>query len=386
MEDNNIYNEDETINSYVKMKNKLDIENSNFDYVINHMPPVYSKTDAYIKNYVKNLSKDELHSRAESLIKVQNLRKNDDLFEHMSEKNLGNFSHFRSQWSPIIWQTHEENDTKKIKLGDKIVYAYDLDFSIAQSIELQDAGRDPATEYYDWIKIQSRLENDINTNGTTLSEIDRRNTFIDFMDMRETEIKRIASLYSAAALNPNSSLQELAQEKLKFTLFKLSELRRLRDRMKSTKSHADNFKSLPVHVQNAEKIRRNITKTNVYSSAEIEDSTNEDGSSSQLNSFGEHCLSTMFVAHAINNHLVDDYTKTKPETKSVEEAMEKISTLEDNSQNFHEMLTAMRNGLSKEEWLMSKQEDLTPTSHQKDFNIRGFDIARYNQALKELTA
>ena len=383
---NNQYTEEDAISYYVEMKKQLDMEHNNFEYIMSHMPPAYAQVDAYIKDYIKNLSRSELLSRANGLIESQNLKTNDFFIEQMSEKNIGNLSHFRSQWSPMIWQAHENNNSQKIKIGDKIVDAHDLDFSIAQSLEMQDAHRDPLTEYYDWIKIQNKIESNINTNGTTIDEISERNHFIDFMEMRETEIKRIALLYSAAALNSNSKLQPLAQEKLKFTIFKLSELRRLRDRMKSTKSIPTKRKIPQSVVERIQKIKNKNYSDYEYYTDPLKLEEDENKQQLEINSLGEHRLNGIFMPHQIVNRPVETLTNTKPVSKNIEEAQEKINILKSNYHNTIDILQAMRNGMSKEEYLRSKQNNSQTQNNREIRPIRGFDLNRFHQALRELNA
>lgn len=356
----------EALSYYSELRKNLDAENNNFNYIIEHMPPAYSNTDAYIKNYVKNLSPDELKARADGLIKAQNLKENDGLLEYMSQKNRGNFNHFRSQWHPLMWQAHEKENTQTIKIGDKIVNAGDLDFSIAESLELNDSGRDPVTEYHDWVKAQDTIEDKIYSNGTTIEEINERNSFIDFMETRETEIKRIADLYSASALNANSPVQKLAQEKLKFTLFKLSELRRLRDKMKSTKSTPDKCKH---QLEQEKRINKEITQH------EVEHYENEAG----ILSFGENRLNNMN-----NEDICYNSTNFRPITQSPQEVRNKIQTATTNGLNMIEMLQAMRNGQSREEWIAQNNRRTYESRIQAPAR-RGFDIASYNRALQELT-
>ena len=368
-------NEEPSLDYYIKMRNKLNTESENIDFIMHNMPPTHSGIDTYIKEYTKNLSTEELHTRAKGLIKAQNLTQNDHMLEHMSQKNIGNFNHFRAQWSPIIWQSHERNDTQKIKIGDKVVNVCDLNYSIANSLEIRDAHRDPLTEYYDWVKIQAQFENDINSDGTTLQEIENRNNFISFMDMRETEIKHIALLYSGTALNANSPLQALAQEKLKFTLFKLSELRRLRDKMKATKSSPD--KPKPRIEEDTHSPQKD---------------SNPFGLGLLLSIAGER-LNNMLKNLSLDNNIVDNYTKDEQEN-SFDETTQKIMTLMNNSENMHAILVAMRNGMSKEEWLEHRKEIIKKQKEkrkEKEANsqqpqISGFSLARYNQALKELNA
>lgn len=385
----------EALSYYNQLNNRLNKDGENFNYVIDHMPPAYANTDAYIKNYVKDLTPDELKARADGLIKAQNLDQNHELIDYMSSKNRGNFSHFRSQWSPIMWQAHEKENAPKIKIGEKVVNAHDLDYSIAESLEVQDASRDPVTEYHDWIQIQAAIENNINSSGTTLTEIQQRDFFIGFMDMRETEIKRIATLYSAAALNPNSPMQAIAQEKLKFTLFKLSELRRLRDRMKSTKSRPDNFNSLPAHVQAAERVRHKMAnrptpeeRKDMFDMAAQLDDEEKSLDDSFIDSLGEQRLNNLFMAHAITHGVSDAIIQSRPVTNTVEEATNKINVLSDPERpSISEIIYAYRNGRSKEDIMADEQLRTNIAQHIKRHMVRGhrgFDIKAYHDALREL--
>lgn len=347
----------EALGYYAETTKKLNTEYDSFNYIIEHMPPTYESTDAYIKNYVKDLTPDELKKRADGLIKAQNLKENNGLLEYMSEKNKGDFHHFRSQWSPIMWQAHEKENTKTVKIGDKIVNAGDLNFSIAETLELQDAGRDPITEYHDWIKAQTHIENNIYANGASCDEIAQRNFFIDFMEDRETEIKRIADLYSSSALNCNSPMQKLAQEKLKFTLFKLSELRRLRDKMKATKSVADKCK----HKEERERLEKEQKEKETYYRENYD------------RSLGENRLT------AANNDLYNNNITFRPVTKKATEAQEKMNITENNGARMIEMLQSLR-GITppyKNNINFSKK----PINVK---SLRCFDMVAYNKALREL--
>lgn len=395
MEERNRNNEQQFIEFFVKeyneMNRRIREEEENYDFIMSHMPPTYAETDTYIQNYVKNLKDEELIARADGLIKAQNLKKNDYLIDHMTDKGNGNFSHFRAQWSPIIWQANEKPDTTKIKIGEKIVNAsdlnfsiaealnkksktsYDLNFSMAQSIDEQDCSINSVNEYHLWVKMQDKGQKDIETNGAEQHEIDFRNDFIKLMDTRETEIKRVAQLYASCALNPNSALQEIAQEKLKFILFKLSELRRLRDKMQATQSVADRKKE---NENKKEIYDDRITPVNSQRDTSI-DTQNTDYS------LAERRLNNLFIAHTINHHLINNYSRTKPETSSAEEATNKINTLKLNL----DMFKAMRNGMTKEEWEKSLEEDQDYTIPQPTIRRRlGFDLARYQEALRDLTA
>ena len=368
--------DEEALSYYAELTNRMNVDSENFNYVIDHMPPAYANTDAYIKNYVSNLSEDELKARADGLIKAQNLKGNDGLLDHMAEKRRGNFSQYRAQWSPIMWQAHEKENKQTVKIGEKIVNAGDLDYSIAESLEMQDSNTDPVSEYYGWVRLQADIESDIRADGATCEEIHHRNLFIDFMEHRETEIKRIAALYSAAALNPFSPMQKIAQEKLCFTLFKLSELRRLRDKMKATKSTPDKCKH---EIEKERKLKelqqRRMEFARAYNPV-IEDNNEF--------SLGEQRLAAAFMAHTLNQGISDQLTHFRPVSQTPEQAMQKMDTAVHNHNTMREMLQAMRNGMSREEWLKTHHQ--TPQQAPQSRQLRGFDINRYNQALRDLNS
>ena len=112
-------------------------------------------------------------------------------------------------------------------------------YSIAQMEQMNDAGISPEAEYREWVRAENRIRTDIYTNGTTQDEIDARNGFIDYLYDREIEISRVIELYQVTMFNGSKEYREKAALKLKFLLYKRSELLRLRESMKNTKDRAD---------------------------------------------------------------------------------------------------------------------------------------------------
>ena len=387
----NNYSEEEAIRYYAEMKKRLDKDNRLYVEAPEYTPHAYTPIDAYLKKYLANYTCEDLHKKADAMIKTQKLDKNDEFIDYMSAKNLGDYHHFRSQWSPVAMQAREQTSEKTVKVGGKVVYTYDLNFSIAETLEMQDSSQDPVTEYYDWIKIQKRTEDDLYTDGATHSEIDARNRFISHMDIRETELKRVILLYSEAAFNSNSALQSIAQEKLKFLTFKLSELRRLRDRMAASKSHADRpdddkqpQNETPDRVGLIESVRRKMYTT-IAEEPEQEDATLSDDVFNFLADRRNRYLMNLNIGMMYANNRMNPHSKTRSE------ADKKIETATNNQQKLHMVINGLRRGMSKEELLREaarEGHELDEVDIHRVYNrhLRGFEVAAYQQAINERDA
>lgn len=209
-----------------------------------------------------------------------------------------------------------ENQHRPIsKLTDEIsISTYDLDYIVADSLRLLDAQESPEAEYRDWVVAQEKIESAINTDGTTQQEVDARNGFISFLDTRETEMKRVMELFSAAALHAQGFYKEDAKAKLNYMIFKLSELRRLRTKMQQTKDRSD-------EQERAE--REAINRGMAY----------------VVNKAGHE-----FEENAVKMEVF------KPVSRNQEEAKDKINRLRTNVRtNMRLIMTAYRMGKTKEE-------------------------------------
>ena len=51
--------DEEAMSYYAALNNKLNVDSDNFNYVMNHMPPTYASTDAYIKDYVSTKKEEK---------------------------------------------------------------------------------------------------------------------------------------------------------------------------------------------------------------------------------------------------------------------------------------------------------------------------------------
>lgn len=193
---------------------------------------------------LQNMPVSLLQQKADEFARKQGLERHNDVIEHMAGKNNGNPIQFQDNWKPMFWQANGNTAKKTVTIRGKEVPVYDMDFYIAESLQSLQSGQDPEAEYYGWIDQAKTIIKDIKTDGTTLQEIHARSDFVAFLDDRETELKRVISLYAGAAFNNNCSQQNPAREKLKFLTFKLSELRKIRERVQSTKP------SRPKHKKN----------------------------------------------------------------------------------------------------------------------------------------
>ena len=230
---------------YTDFKQALNFELENRPFYRTWLPAEKRKNYEDISAFLNTIPANKLKSKADMLIETQGLtERNIDLVNYMSDRQTNAYPEFNGLWNPAIWKSREDTSRAKVNVNNHVMDAFDLDYMIAENLQQLYSSEDPKAEYYDWIKEQKQIEIDINTNGTTEEEVVERNTFIGFLNDRETEIKRIITLYSGAAFNPNSAQQRAAQEKLKFLTFKLSELRRLRERTENLKSNADKKKEI----------------------------------------------------------------------------------------------------------------------------------------------
>ncbi|MBQ9235914.1 MAG: hypothetical protein IJ184_05560 [Alphaproteobacteria bacterium] len=181
---------------------------------------------------------------ADELIRQQQLKERyDALIEQMAAKSTGDYMEFSSEWTPLVWQANENNDTQPVQVNEQNFKVYDMDYMLAQNLQTLQSGQSPQAEYYDWVNTAERIETDMKVDGTTLPELHAKHDFLSMLDDRETEMKRVISLYTGAAFNPNCEQQSEAQNNLKFLVFKLNELRRLRERVQNVKPRPPKHKT-----------------------------------------------------------------------------------------------------------------------------------------------
>lgn len=350
---------------YANFKDNLNFEMEHRPFAYTYLPPAVKMRDETLTQSLNRQPKDKLQEKADALIKVQNLdNKHNDLIEHMLSKRTNDYNRFSSLWSPILWQAREESSKTQVSVNGQPIETFDLDYLIAESLQHLYASEDPRAEYHDWIETQKKIEVDLNTDGATEDEVAARNAFIGFLDDRETEIKRVMFLYAGAAFNSNSRQQAAAQEKLKFLVFKLSELRRLRERTQNTKSHADSKEYF--ERQEHRRQQEAIAVTTGLAAAE-------------MLSLGEQRLKQKANTQALERGIGESFVRLKPETRTREEAEEKINTTLQNALNTRAMFEAMRNGISKEEWLKIQKTKSTDAVRDKIRSLRGFTVRDYQE-------
>ena len=255
-----------------------------------------------------------------------------------------------------------ENQTKGVPMktptfDGKEVPVSDLSYVLAESLQHLYSSEDPKAEYYDWVEAQRKIEIDINTNGTTEDEIKARNSFIGFLDDRETELKLIISLYATAERNGTGYYKEMAQNKLSFLYFKLSELRRLRDRTHATKSKSDEQERAEKEM--AETATRIVGGVALASAAE-----------QALYRYGQY----QEIGNEFDSAVEGVTTSYRPVTNSREDVFRKKETLQNNRRNF---IIGLRMGKSAE------QQDLEARRQQLVRRARSFSLSRYNQLERE---
>lgn len=358
---------------YSDGKEQLKFELEHRQLIRAYLPPEIKARNEALSAALQKMDQTQLRSKAGELVKAQGMeQKYGDLIDHMAAKNNGDFNRFNAMWSPLLWQAREDNSQAKVSVGKENMLAYDLDFIMAESLQSLYASEDPRAEYHDWIDRQKKIEVDIYTDGTTEDEIVARNTFISFLDDRETELKRVIFLYAGAAFNPNSRQQAVAQEKLKFLTFKLSELRRLRERTANTKSQADEKEYFDKKERQQQ--REAVAATAGFVAL---------GMTAEMVSLGNRRLSEQNDTASLEHGIGESFVRLRPETRTIEQAQQKIETARQNRTQMAAMFAAMRNGMSKEEWLEQQKNNspLREAVREKVRSLHGF----YAKEFKEYT-
>ena len=251
-----------------------------------------------------------------------------------------------------------ENQTKGVPMktptfDGKEVPVSDLSYVLAESLQHLYSSEDPKAEYYDWVETQRKIEVDIYSNGTTEDEIKARNSFIGFLDDRETELKLIISLYATAERNGTGYYKEMAQNKLSFLHFKLSELRRLRDRTQATKSRSDE----------QERAEREMAQTATRVVGGI-----------ALASAGEQYIRNQEIGNEFDSAIEGVMTSYRPVTHSIDGVFRKQEDLLKNRRKFFE---GLRMGKSAEQQALDERRELLVR------RAKSFSLSRYNQLERE---
>ncbi|MFV0627509.1 MAG: hypothetical protein ACK5N8_09230 [Alphaproteobacteria bacterium] len=124
---------------------------------------------------------------------------------------------------------------RKVKIGGEVMNVEDLQYAIAESIDIYQAGTSRKYEYHEYISDATKIISDMNSNGVTPQELDSRNHFIDDTIQRENELLTCLALYKSSNFSG-------AQEKYRELYTKLQKIREVRSAvLSSTKSVADKF-------------------------------------------------------------------------------------------------------------------------------------------------
>ncbi len=256
----------------------------------------------------------------------------------------------------------------------KEVPVSDLSYVLAESLQHLYSSEDPRAEYYDWVEVQRRIEVDINTNGTTDDEIEARNLFIGFLDDRETELKLIISLYSTAERNGTGYYKEMAQNKLSFLHFKLSELRRLRDRTQATKSKSDEQERREKELEQSARVMV-AGMAGVSLAAGMAEAGKE-----RLMQIRRNYMQNHLAGEEFDSAVEGVMTQYKPVTRTFEEVMAKKETLVNNRRSWAKTINGLRMGQSVE---MQAKEAALDERRALVRRSRGFDASRFYNLERE---
>lgn len=241
--------------------------------------------------------------------------------------------------------------------GKVTIDTLDLDFILADSLQRIESRENPKAEYYDWVEAQNRIETDLNTDGATQPEVDARNNFIDFLDDRETEMKRVIALYLSASVNSKGYYQEMAKEQLHFMRFKLSELRRLRTRTEATTNRADQKEREAANLNTSAKI------LSAAAGAEIMTNNYSNTVAGKMNNY----IDRRFEGEEFENSVAGRIFHQRPDTENEKESQERIEKAQEFSGRVAEalLIVGMRMGMSKE-----AQQDRREANRRKIEEIR----------------
>ena len=242
--------------------------------------------------------------------------------------------------------------------GNSEVPVYDLSYVLAETLQHLYSGEDPKAEYYDWVQIQRKIEVDINTNGTTDGEIAARNLFIGYLGDRETELKLVIDLYAAAERGGSGYYKEMAQNKLSFLQFKLSELRRLRDRTEQTKNKSDEQERREKAMEEA--AQKAAMEAARMAAIEQSPTTN-------------NYLQNLYYEEEFGTAVEGVMATYRPVTRSIHAVMAKKEKQVTNLLTMREVINGLRQGKSKEEQEMEHLYADRSTTNNKNYAVRSFD-------------
>ena len=126
--------ENSDFKSYEDFKEQLNFEQENRPFPHTYIPQEIRERNQAVSVHLATMDNANLKAKADALLKAQNIpARYDDLIDHMASKSNGNYAHFSSQWSPLLWQSRETTETTKVNVGNQVMESFDLDFMIAES-------------------------------------------------------------------------------------------------------------------------------------------------------------------------------------------------------------------------------------------------------------
>ena len=133
---------------------------------------------------------------------------------------------------------------RKVKVGGELLDVEDLQYRIAESLDIYNAGTSRKYEYHEYINDAAKIISDMNTNGVTVDELNTRNDFVSETLQRENEILTSLALYKASGFKG-------AQEKYAELYTRLQKIREVRSAvLSSTNSVADKVEEKVQAIEN----------------------------------------------------------------------------------------------------------------------------------------
>ncbi len=239
-----------------------------------------------------------------------------------------------------IQKVLDHSDSKSVKVGNFTMDNGALMYILAENFQRTEAGISPQAEYYVWRDVTDRLIVELNTDGASVKEVGARNSFIDFLENREAEMKMVMSLYYAAAFNGNGYYQEAAKAQYQFMRFKLSELRRFKAKMHASPSLANAEELQKQKEENQKRLYEREVNTVELAARSIGGRAVQLGAAEVLRRHARDVLLGDEMEHDVAGH----FTRINPPTRNKEEARARIVKLSE-----RQIIQYQRMGLSREE-------------------------------------
>lgn len=158
-------------------------------------------------------------------------------------------------------------DKKDImKVGDKEIKVADLQFMLAESIELICSGTNSVQEYFNWFGECADIMSHMNDGFISDMDLDERNAWVGYSYTREAELLTCLALYK-------SSSYSAAEQKYDFLYNKLVKLRQMRSAILETtvgtadeqreKNEESEKKAMPVYMDSMSKFGSKSTMWNM---------------------------------------------------------------------------------------------------------------------------